>query len=127
MSRSVKEWVGKTDDEDPPPRVKLRVLHRFCSKCAECKRFIYPGAKWVCDHIIALINGGENREKNLQPLCEFCEPDKTRADVAEKSKTATIQKKAYGLHKPKTRPMDGSKASRWKKPINGPAMLRAGS
>lgn len=88
MSRSVEEWIGKTDDEAAPPRVKLRVLQRFC--------------------------GGENREKNLQPLCEFCEPDKTRADISEKSKTADMAKAAFGLKEPSGRPIPGSRRSRWK-------------
>src|SRR5690349_13438235 len=88
MSRSVPEWIGKTDDEPVPPRVRLRVLLRHDRICAgTCGgRVIRPGKPWTCDHRIALINGGENRESNLQPLCDLCNPQKTAADVAEKSR-----------------------------------------
>jgi hypothetical protein len=41
----------------------------------------------TCNHIQAIINGGPNRESNLHPLCEWCEPAKTEADVHEKSRS----------------------------------------
>jgi hypothetical protein len=37
-----------------------------------------------------VINGGANRERNLHPLCEWCEPPKTEADeVTELSQAAS--------------------------------------
>jgi hypothetical protein len=42
----------------------------------------------TCNHIQAIINGGPNRESNLHPLCEWCEPAKTEADV-HRSRGAT--------------------------------------
>lgn len=100
--RTVPEWIGRAPDEPAPPRVRLRVLLRNDRKCADCGRLIRAGKPWTCDHIIALINGGENRESNLQPLCEFCNPEKNAADQAEKSKTANVQKAHYGI-KPKSK------------------------
>jgi 5-methylcytosine-specific restriction protein A len=70
MPRSVSEWIGRTDDTPVPPRVRLRVLERFGRRCDP-----------------RLINGGANRESNLHPLCEWCEPPKTEADVHEKSRS----------------------------------------
>jgi len=35
-ARSVEEWVGKTPDQDPPDRVKDRVLRRFHKCCYNC-------------------------------------------------------------------------------------------
>jgi hypothetical protein len=32
---------------------------------------------------VAVINGGGSRELNLHPLCEWCEPPKTVADMEE--------------------------------------------
>ena len=85
MSRTTAEWIGKSDDAMPPPRVRLRIFRRFNGKCQECGLPI-SGKRWICDHRIALINGGENREKNLGPIHETCNKTKTAADVAEKSK-----------------------------------------
>jgi 5-methylcytosine-specific restriction protein A len=44
------------------------------------------------DHKIAIINGGENRESNLQLLCRNHHKAKSRADVALKSKAAKTQR-----------------------------------
>lgn len=117
IGRSVPEWIGKTPDDPFPPRVRKRILERHGRRCAECTRPIRSGDKWTCDHKIALINGGENRESNGQPLCEWCNPEKNAADVAEKSKVAAMAYADLGLKKPK-RPMPGSRASGWRKPMH---------
>lgn len=119
MSRSVEEWRGKTDDEAPPPRVRFRVLITFGRVCAGCSRPIRPSDAWTCDHKIALINGGENRERNLQPLCGWCNPTKNAADVAEKSKTYRMGRRHAGIRKSPSRPMPGTKASGIRKRMNG--------
>ena len=83
MTRAVEEWIGKSDDEAIPPRVRLRVFGN--GHCRKCGRQLRAG-HWACDHIVALANGGEHRETNLQPLCNSpCHSDKTKADVAEKA------------------------------------------
>jgi 5-methylcytosine-specific restriction enzyme A len=82
MARTLYEWIGKTDETPVPPRVRLRVLQHFGRRCDHvndgCGRDIRPGDAWSCDHIEA-INGGPNRESNLHPLCEWCNPPKTGA------------------------------------------------
>ena len=60
------------------------------------------GDKWALDHIIALINGGENREQNLAPILTAEHKIKTDEDLAIKSKTARIRAKHLGIYpKPK--------------------------
>lgn len=115
MSRSVAEWRGKNNDTPVPPRVRLRVFLRDKGLCqCGCTAMISPGGRWVTDHKVALINGGENRERNLQTLLEGHHKDKTKADVKQKARTARVQLKNYGI-KGKSRPMPGSRASKWKK------------
>lgn len=99
MSRAVDEWTGKTDDEPVPPRVRLRVFLRFDGQCqGGCGRRIIAGKRWVCDHKQAIINGGENREKNLQPICDLCNRTvKTPADIAEKALTYRKRVKHLGI------------------------------
>lgn len=119
MSRTVPEWVGKTDDEAVPPRVRLRVLLTFNRVCNKCYRVIRPGVEWTCDHKIALINGGENRERNLQPLCGWCNPLKNAADVAEKSKVYDRKLNHSGIRKAKGRPLPGTRASGVRRRMDG--------
>lgn len=101
MSRSTEEWVGKDDDTVPPPRVRLRVFDSAGGRCHLCSRKIAAGEYWQCDHVIALVNGGNNSERNLGPACRNCCYRKTAEDVTEKSKVAAIRKKYLGLTKPK--------------------------
>ncbi|MDP2047607.1 MAG: HNH endonuclease signature motif containing protein [Cypionkella sp.] len=123
MSRAVEEWVGKTDDTAIPPRVKLRVFEAHGGICYLTKRKILPGDDWDCDHILALCNGGENRESNLAPALKAAHRTKTVADVKKRAKIDRVRKKHLGLHKPK-HIMPGSKDSKWRKPLNGPAVRR---
>ena len=98
MSRSVPEWIGKTDDSRPPPHVRLRIFERFKGICHWSKRTIRPGDLWDVDHVEALINGGENRESNMAPILRGKpHKEKTAADVAEKSKVYRKKAKHLGL------------------------------
>src|SRR5262245_10360065 len=120
MARTVPEWIGKTDDDPVPPRVRLRQFERDNGCCRGCGRKLRPGDKWKTDHIKALINGGENREKNLQTLGECCEPQKTANDVAEKSDVYESRLRHVGIkRKSKGRPMPGTRASGIRKRMSG--------
>lgn len=113
MTRAVAEWIGSTPDTPVPDRVKLRVFTRHNGTCHWTGKKIMPGDLWDTDHVIALINGGENRESNLAPILRGkAHKEKTARDVAIKSKTARVRKRHLGLKKPRTitrwRRFDGS-------------------
>lgn len=91
-------------------------------KCGWCSNFII-GERWAVDHIVALCNGGENREKNLWPLCVSCHADKTRCDLTEKTKVARVRKKHLGL-KRASKKIPGSKGTRWRKKLDGTVVIR---
>lgn len=121
--RKVPEWIGKTPDTKIPPRVILRVLEAYGGKCADTCVKIRAGGGWQMDHIIALANGGENRETNLQPLITKAHKEKTADDVAMKAKDRRIKSKHMSIHKPKSI-MPGSKASKWKRKVDGTVVPR---
>lgn len=106
MARQVEEWVGATDDTPVPPRVRLRVFERHGGRCHISGRKIMPGDRWECDHVQALINGGENRESNLAPALHDKHREKTAADVKVKAKIARTRAKHLGLKSPKGRGFD---------------------
>ena len=112
MARSVEEWIGKTDDSKIPGRVRLRVFDRHNGICHISGRKISAGEAWQCDHIVALANGGEHRESNLAPALTEPHKDKTKSDVAEKSRVVRKRKKHLGIKKARTmtrwRRFDGS-------------------
>jgi len=99
MSRTLPEWIGKTDDTPVPDRVRLRVFVKYNGRCPACSRALRTG-HWQLDHIQPLINGGENRERNLQPLCEEpCHSAKTGKDVAEKARTYSVFSRHVGARR----------------------------
>jgi 5-methylcytosine-specific restriction endonuclease McrA len=117
--RSVDEWIGKTDDSAIPPRVRLRVFTRADGRCAHCGLAIRGSLTPAYDHINPLINGGPNRESNIQLLCVPCHKLKTVGDVAEKAVVYRKRLKAVGIKKRKRtipgRHFDGRPIfSRWK-------------
>lgn len=98
--RPVPEWIGKHHLEAIPPRVLVRVFEKYGGVCqCGCGRKIVSGEAWELDHIVALINGGEHRESNLQPLLYEHHKIKTRADVAQKSKSYEIRKRHIGIRR----------------------------
>lgn len=123
MSRSVEEWRGATPDTPVPPRVRARVFLRFDGRCHACTRKVRPGEPWTCEHLKALINGGENRENNLGITCENCLPQKNAADVAEKSLVARKRAKHLGIRQT-SRPIPGSRNTPWKRTLSGQTIRR---
>jgi 5-methylcytosine-specific restriction enzyme A len=123
MSRQVDEWIGKTPDTVIPPRVRLRVFDAHHGICALSGRKIQAGDKWELDHKKALINGGEHREGNLQPVLSTAHKVKTAQDVALKAKVDRVRKKHLGLESKKAT-IAGSKASKWKRKIDGTIVPR---
>jgi 5-methylcytosine-specific restriction enzyme A len=99
MTRAVPEWIGASDDTKVPTRVQLRVHERQGGKCAITGVKLVAG-KSQCDHIIALINGGENRERNLQIIATMSHKEKTKADTKLKAKIAAIRGKDTGIIRP---------------------------
>lgn len=123
MSRSLKEWIAPNDDTPIPARVKERIGRRAEDKCQHCKRTVGPRLAAQFDHVIPLILGGQNRESNLQLLCEPCHSAKTALDVKLKAKVSRVRQRHIGIKKPSKFPC--SRDSRFKKRIDGSVVARA--
>ena len=122
MARTVEEWRGATEDSAIPPRVRLRLFERAGGRCQICTRKLMPGDRWDADHVIALVNGGEHAERNLQVACVACHKGKTAADVAEKSRARHIQAKHAGIKRPSS--FACARTSRYRKKIDGTVVDR---
>lgn len=102
MPRQTPEWIGKNENTPVPDRVKLRVFQNHNGICHISKRKIAAGEPWDTEHVVAIINGGENRETNLAPALRSKHKIKTAQDMAEKSRTYRKRKSNLGLRKPRT-------------------------
>lgn len=107
--RSVPEWVGSSPDARIPNRVRLRVFEGHKGICWLSGRRIRAGEPWECDHIVALINGGEHRETNLAPALVDKHREKTKEDVAEKARVYRKRAKNLGIRKQRRGFYDSSK------------------
>lgn len=121
MTRAVPEWIGRSSNTHIPARVRIRVINAQQDRCGcGCGvKLGMAGEAIDIDHMIALINGGENRESNLQALRRPCHQMKTGKDVAEKSLTARRRAKALGVVKKSRNPIPGSKGSGMRKKMDG--------
>lgn len=102
MARSTGDWIGTTDDQKVPPRVRLRIFERENGICHLTGQKIQPGDEWDLEHKVALILGGQHRETNLFPALREPHRRKTAMEMKVKSKIARVKKKHLGIAKPKS-------------------------
>lgn len=97
--RSVPLWVGKTDDEAVPPRVRLRIFEKHGGRCHLSGRKIMPGEPWDLDHIKALWKGGTHSEDNLAPALRDKHREKSAAEQTEQAKADRTRAKHLGIRR----------------------------
>lgn len=100
--RSVSEWIGKTDDTPPPPRVKDRIRDRQGNICALSGLPLGSDDVVQYDHIVPLWLGGRNSESNLQAVTSESHKRKTAAEAKVRAKCNRTRKKHLGIDKPKS-------------------------
>jgi 5-methylcytosine-specific restriction protein A len=107
MARSIKEWVGETDDTKIPHRVKTRILDRADHRCKECGARIYRGGE--IDHVIRLKDWRStteaphgNRESNLQLLCKPCHAQKSGREATAGAKVERVKQRNAPIRQEKT-------------------------
>jgi hypothetical protein len=75
--------------------------------------------RWRADHIRRWAEGGEDTPENLRPICVHCDvTEKAPHDTREVAKGKRVRDSIY-IGKRSSRPMPGSKASPFKKKMNG--------
>lgn len=101
-----------------PPKVKLAAFGRCQGMCERCSVWLMPG-KFAYDHVLPDALGGEPVLGNCEVLCSTCHAVKTAsADIPRIAKAKRQQRAHLGIRK-QGRPLPGSKASGWKRRIDG--------
>jgi len=102
MSRAVKEWIAKHDDQTIPRSVRIRVFEKHDGKCALTGKKLFAG-EFDIDHIKRLKDGGEHRESNLQPVWREKHKEKTAQETKLGKKAEKIKDKHFSPKQPKTK------------------------
>lgn len=102
----------------------LEKLIEHKGNCAVCgfKTGGSAGLEW--DHVIPLEMGGDDTLENLQPLCRPCHRAKTRQDAGHTAKAKRMQQREAGISRQPKKTIPGSKASGWKRKMDGTAERR---
>ena len=84
---------GKTERGCMTKRITGRRLQRIRKQvfgeqpiCVACKAKGRVTVATQVDHIVALVNGGEDEHDNRQALCEECHKAKTRRDLGQRER-----------------------------------------
>lgn len=108
----------------PPPKVRLRIYRAQDGRCKSCTRKLSPG-NITADHIKPLEDGGQNRESNMQLICTApCSSDKTGQENSRRANADRALAKHLGFKPKFTRPLPGSRKSRYKRKVDGTVVLR---
>jgi CRISPR/Cas system Type II protein with McrA/HNH and RuvC-like nuclease domain len=123
--RAVKPWVGRRPESMPGQIVLLRLYSKQDGKCAcGCGMVMNLERDEIdVDHVVPLIDGGENVESNLQLLLREHHRTKTKAEATARSYERQHKAKAFRhMDKPS---FQTNRTGKFKKRMNGEVVLRA--
>lgn len=77
---------------------------------------------WDLEHVVPYALTRDDSDENLRPAHASCHKAKTAQDVGQIAKAARVSAKHKGARKPGSMP--GSKASPWKRRVDGTTVRR---
>lgn len=94
---NLKPWVGRRPESMPGQAVLLRLYAKQNGLCAcGCGLMMnFDRDEIDCDHKVALIDGGENVEANLQLMIRKHHRAKTASEATERSRERAHKAKAF--------------------------------
>lgn len=106
---------------------KMRVLIFEAAQgvCDICGGKILASDKWEASHRIPLMAGGPDDMSNLFPAHFKCHREQTaKVDIPLVAKVTRIRQKNMGAKAPSRNPLPGSKASGWRRKMDGTVVPR---
>ncbi len=106
---------------------RLDLLHAHGGLCHICGGTINLAREAMeVEHVIPLAIGGKDDLTNMQPAHVTCHRAKTSREATMIAKVKRVAKKHAGKFRPPRRIVPGSKASPWKKRLDGTVEWRPG-
>lgn len=104
---------------------KTAAYERSGGHCEICTKPIRQGEGPHYDHIVPAAIGGSADLSNCQAVCKTCHANKTATiDVPEIARSKRLYKKRINTKQRRGPAMPGSKASKWKRKMNGQVVPR---
>ena len=105
---------------------RARIFDSHEGVCTFCRLKI-DGVRepWDVSHDVPLALGGADDETNWRPAHQSCHRQHTaEVDAPQIAKAKRVRAKHIGAKPPPKRPMAGSRASKWKKRLDGTVVRR---
>lgn len=101
-------------------KARLAILEAHGRRCYLSGAIIDPVRdSWALDHVIPLAGGGTDDDDNLRPVLAGAHLEKTKDDLARIAKGKRVRLKHFGARPQQSRPLAGTKASGWRKRMDG--------
>jgi 5-methylcytosine-specific restriction protein A len=101
--RPFKEWIGKTADAMPPPRIRERIRQLWDDRCF-FSEIEFRGKPFVLEHLVRVKDGqlAANREGNIRPVLADAAIIKTAREKRDQASADRKKRKGAGTKaKPK--------------------------
>ena len=99
---------------------RARLFKLYNGECYLCQGKIHVGEAWEIEHLIAWELTRDDSDENIRLAHVKCHKPKTAADIRCIRKADRQRDKHLGVMKTrKGRPMPGTKASGWKRKMDG--------
>lgn len=103
---------------------RLKIFLANDGRCHLCTRKIAQGDDWIVEHPKARGLQGSDHIQDMKPAHVDCHKPKTAAEIAIMRKADRMGKAHLGIKRRKGKPIPGSRASRFKRRIDGSVVLR---
>lgn len=105
------------------PKERERLFDLHGRKCWICGEQIETRQSWELEHVTPWALTRDESDDNVKPAHVRCHKEKTFVDVRAIRKADRIRRKNIGAHK-SSRPMAGSRRSKFKRKMSGEVVLR---
>lgn len=108
-------------------KMRIEVFERHKGVCHLCSMKVVAGAEWDLSHLIPLAAGGADDESNWLVAHRSCHRVHTATvDIPLVAKVARIRAKHIGAKARSKNPLPGSRASGFKRKMDGTIVPRGG-
>jgi 5-methylcytosine-specific restriction protein A len=105
------------------PKQRLKLFLDRKGMCCVCGLKIMQNERWIDEHVAPLWLNGTNDLDNRGVAHERCASKKTSAEAKTRAKVRRVAQRHMGARKPKSI-VPGSRASKWKKKVDGTVVRR---